>query len=344
MRKNLAIGTVVAGILLVVGLLSPSWWTAKNGRARLNIGMVEHTECLRGEGCVTRSNREFVTLGKGGANTFFMLSSGTHYTGMATAFLLFLLVYLGTTSGSTSGIRYVGYMLIITFLGACMLGLMGPGYPNASTGWGLWLSALSALGGLVLVFQITRVPESEGSALMQAAQGINENARTIDIHRLMGSPQRLEARGKETSLRFLVDHIELTDDGLTARRDGALMPAFTWAEISELRVRKLPFDPPFEGAVFLDIVLSEGLPPLRISQITNGNFHVLDGSALGYKDNLRRIANRVLSQKPDVRVEPDSRAFLIDRKAPSSLATAEDLTAFDQSYAIKEIDPEESID
>ena len=40
MRKNLAIGTLGIAVLLVVGLLSPTWWTATNGRARLNIGML----------------------------------------------------------------------------------------------------------------------------------------------------------------------------------------------------------------------------------------------------------------------------------------------------------------
>ena len=336
MRKNLAIGTLGIAVLLVIGLLSPSWWTATNGRTRLNIGMLEHTECLTGAPCVTQSNREFVIRGTGGANTFFMVSTATHYIGLATAFMLFLLVYLISSSGSFAGTRYVGYMVIITILSIFILSLLGPGYPNAQASWGLWLSTATSLAGLVAVLLIAKNPESEGSALMQAAQSLGDDAQQIDIQRLLRTPQPLHTSVNEGAVRFEVEHIELTDEGITPSRDGKAGEPISWTAVCELRARRLPIDPPHEGAVFLDIVMDGDCPPLRITQNSNGNFHVLDGSALGYKDNLRRIANRVICLNPDVQIESASRPFLIERKTPPNLTTRDELNEFNQRYTVRD--------
>lgn len=139
----------------------------------------------------------------------------------------------------------------------------------------------------------------------------------------------------ETLLRFAAFRCELRPDGLRASyRDGSHRQV-SWSQVSELFVRQLPPDPPWERALLIDVVAGpyESEPPIRILSGTFVNFIALPGGAgTSRADNLRRLALHVLDRQPSLRMDPETEAF-VRRSAPApAFRGMRQFSAYDERY------------
>jgi hypothetical protein len=128
------------------------------------------------------------------------------------------------------------------------------------------------------------------------------------------------------SLQIWENGLEVTDRTGATRKVG-------FAEIARVVARKLPDEPPFSGAIFLDLVPSAAGGPIRLLPATRTNYAVLPGSGATSQENFRRLVRHLRAKNPSVEVEPASVPYLEEgRGFPPALATTEAIVEYESQF------------
>ena len=124
----------------------------------------------------------------------------------------------------------------------------------------------------------------------------------------VGSAPRAELRASRAAataeLRFTVASATIEPDGLRA---GDRLLA--WRDVARVVARRLPPDPPWHKATFVDFVPAAG-PPMRIAAATKIDFGALPGGAAPTaKGNWRRLVARARHENEAIEIDADSMSF-----------------------------------
>jgi hypothetical protein len=137
-------------------------------------------------------------------------------------------------------------------------------------------------------------------------------------------------------LRFAAVSCEWDDAGLRARmKDGSLV-AVEWSALREIRARRLPPDPPWNGALIVDFVpaiIDAEHSPIRLLPMTAMNFRGLPGPpATSRRESIRRFITHVASRSPQAVVEPQTRPFVEQGKDGPGFGSIGQFSEYDARY------------
>ena len=117
-----------------------------------------------------------------------------------------------------------------------------------------------------------------------------------------------------------------------------------WTEFATAYMRRLPFEPPWERMLVMDLVPREGAP-VRILSSTSVNFSALPGGAAGsHLENSRRLAAYVAKLNPAISMDPETRTFVSERGPCSGLPGIEQFLHYDDQFpdAVRDVGPSSS--
>ncbi|HSD87719.1 MAG TPA: hypothetical protein VLB44_09395, partial [Kofleriaceae bacterium] len=130
-----------------------------------------------------------------------------------------------------------------------------------------------------------------------------------------------------SAIRYVALRVELTTEGIHGTREDGLDKLIAWKEIGSVVARRLPPEPPFDGATFIDIVSSAGstmriLPSTRIV----GGLPLPDVSVERARSLLQLVAAQALEAKLDAatRLFADSDGQAVQLPTAAVLATHDD--------------------
>jgi hypothetical protein len=165
----------------------------------------------------------------------------------------------------------------------------------------------------------------EMSRLAHQAPVVDRTARKVTFG---GGESNVDAAMK---LRFATRECTLQADGLVAKLAEGGERRLVFGDVASLFVRQLPPDPPFERALFLDLVPT-GEPPIRLMAASRVNYAALPGGAAPTAlENLRRLARTVVSANRGVQLDAETKAF-VDGKPPASFGGLGQFASYDARF------------
>ncbi len=151
-----------------------------------------------------------------------------------------------------------------------------------------------------------------------------QSAPEIALPRTITAPAEL--RGK---LSFAVVTAEISYAGLEARREDGVVKTIAWREVVGAVARRLPPDPPYEGATFVDVVSTAG-STLRVLPWTRLTGEALAGTG---EVRARALVQLIVARCPESQLDPLTRKFADDAKPAAQLPDAATLAAHDERLA-----------
>ncbi len=137
------------------------------------------------------------------------------------------------------------------------------------------------------------------------------------------------------SLRFIVHRCEIADAGLRVTLPSGEARSIPFAGIVGVIARQLPLDPPWDGALILDVVPSiEVSPePVRIFATTVVNYASIPGGASASRlDNTRRLAAFLQERCPAAVLDDATQEFMRGPKGPLRFASMTQFIEYDIAY------------
>ncbi len=130
-------------------------------------------------------------------------------------------------------------------------------------------------------------------------------------------------------LRFVATAGTLTATGVRVEVGGAPRD-LAWTEVTRVEVHRLPPDPPYEKAAFLDLVTATG--PVRITAASRVDYPSLPGGAApNTKENWRRLVAHARATHPAIAIAPAAAPFFAGGEAPM-FAAWKLFLAYDKQY------------
>jgi hypothetical protein len=117
-------------------------------------------------------------------------------------------------------------------------------------------------------------------------------------------------------VRFVARSGAIGADCITAVLSTGATRVLAWRELARVAVRRLPPDPPFEKAAFLDLIPHHGVPVRLLATSLLDYSSLPDGAAPSTKENWRRLVAYARAANPALIVEPDSAPFFAGGDAP----------------------------
>lgn len=168
-------------------------------------------------------------------------------------------------------------------------------------------------------------PSREADATQKRRREIESRAR--DAMPATGAARDRSAE----ALRFAAPKLELLEGGVCVVALDGRRREIAWDHVSEVLVRKLPPDPPWNGAVLLDLIVP-GEPPVRVMPATLMSFAKLPGGAAPSRlENTRRLA-RLVVERSGAEIDPQTRAFLSGNGHPTAFATVHEFAQHDARF------------
>jgi hypothetical protein len=140
-----------------------------------------------------------------------------------------------------------------------------------------------------------------------------------------------------STLRFAAYRCEISQDQLKVIYQNASQREVKWYEVTSLVIRQLPLQPPWEGKLILDIipmvVAGEKIYPVRVVSNTFVNYGFLpQGQSASTKENLRRLANFILSKNASIFIDPGSDCFVHAGQPPVRFLSMSQFSEYDSRY------------
>ncbi len=333
MSVGKGVAAALGVLLLVIGLFTRHWWSANLSFFQINVGLFSVEACF--DTICQSSSLGEITGGK----------SAVAWGMCRTLLVLFAIgqvlvsVACGWSALTGQHIGFASRVNAIVSGGAFFMGLgtmfLFPGGNEVSLGW----SPLCLMSGVVLLL-FTNVafilPPREHAfvtPIVIVTDKADHTAKTAPPktpEAIVAAAKKEKKDGSET-LRHVVKSATVTAAGLTVVEPSGAKLAVSFADIVEIVARRLPPDPPYLGALFVDFVTRER--PLRMTAKTQASYAALPGgAATSAQENMRKLALYATLQNPSVRIEGESEAFVRKGTAAPLLQTARDLEAFDARY------------
>ncbi len=232
-------------------------------------------------------------------------------------------------------------------------------------GWAFWLALVGAILGVVAAGSLLMPAEDElGGELAPSLKARLEGARSGPVAqaavsapafsgavapaapsapaRALGpNPFDAAVRGvagdaTAATLRFCARDMELRDRGMVVTQQDDAVRFVEYAQVAGIVVRSLPPEPPFEGRVVMDLVPApdgEGRrAPVRLLGTTRVNYTALPkGAGTTSADNLRRLADFIMTTQPSIVRDPDLAAFLAG-SPPRRYQSLKEFLAYDAGF------------
>lgn len=147
--------------------------------------------------------------------------------------------------------------------------------------------------------------------------------------------KKLGVDSARKSLRFIVHRCEITEGGLRITLPSGGIRAIPFTGIVGVVVRQLPLDPPWDGALIMDLVPAAelGPDPVRIFATTVVNYAAIPGGASTSRlDNTRRFATFLKDQCPGLVLDDATQEFMRGPRGPSRFATMTQFIEYDIVY------------
>ena len=138
------------------------------------------------------------------------------------------------------------------------------------------------------------------------------------------------------ALRFVGSSCEISANGMTATFPDGSKRSIAWTDVDQVNARRLPPDPPFSGAIFVDLVIRDG-QPIRIFGTTRVNYAALPGGAAHRsRDNLGKLGKYVGERNREATLEPSSEPFFTKAAHPHQFQAISQFVDYDAQFEEKE--------
>jgi len=170
-----------------------------------------------------------------------------------------------------------------------------------------------------------RLKMSERQAPATAVTG---TGRTIAAK----GPAGVDAARK--SLRFIAHKCEIGESGLRVTLPTGETRDIPFGQVTAIVARQLPPDPPWEGALLLDIVPSKAASPepVRIFGSTIVNYAAIPGGNTNRLDNTRRLTAFLRDRCPAATLDAATEEFVLGPKVPQRFASMTQFIEYDSTY------------
>lgn len=170
-----------------------------------------------------------------------------------------------------------------------------------------------------------RLKMSERQATATAVTG---TGRTITAK----GPAGVDAARK--SLRFIAHKCEIGESGLRVTLPSGEARDVPFDQVTAIVARQLPPDPPWEGALILDIVPSKTTSPepVRIFGSTIVNYAAIPGGNTNRLDNTRRLTAFLKDRCPGATLDAATEEFVRGPKVPQRFANMTQFIEYDANY------------
>ena len=153
--------------------------------------------------------------------------------------------------------------------------------------------------------------------------------------------RRVETKGPagvdtaRKSLRFIAHRVEISDLGLRVTLQSGEGRELLFDRVVGIVARQLPPDPPWDGALIVDVVPSpEASPePVRIFGTTTVNYAAIPGgSTTSRLDNTRRLTAFLRDHCPNASLDEATQEFVRGPKVPLRFANMTQFIEYDSTY------------
>lgn len=162
-----------------------------------------------------------------------------------------------------------------------------------------------------------------------AGAPVSAVGRRLDVK----APTGVDAARK--SLRFIASRCEIGPSGLRVSLPSGEIREVAFSQVLSIVARQLPPDPPWDGALILDIVpAKEASPdPVRIFGNTVVNYASIPGGGTTSRlDNTRRLAGFLRDQCPQATIDEATQEFVRGPKVPLRFANMTQFLEYDAAY------------
>jgi hypothetical protein len=140
---------------------------------------------------------------------------------------------------------------------------------------------------------------------------------------------QITAMGLRGKLRYATATADITAAGIDARREDGETHLVLWRDVVGIVARRLPQEPPYFGAPFVDVVSGEGatlrfLPWTRVSGVEIGG----EG-----EPRARDVLQLLVARCAAAQLDPATRKFLEGSASPAQLRDATTLAKHDERLA-----------
>lgn len=155
-----------------------------------------------------------------------------------------------------------------------------------------------------------------------------------------GTGRRIAAKGPagvdaaRKSLRFIAHKCEIGEFGLRVTLPSGEIRDLPFDQVTAIVARQLPPDPPWEGALILDIVPSKATSPepVRIFGSTMVNYAAIPGGNTNRLDNTRRLTAFLKDRCPGATLDAATEEFVRGPKVPQRFANMTQFIEYDSTY------------
>lgn len=160
------------------------------------------------------------------------------------------------------------------------------------------------------------------------ATAVSRAGRTIAAR----GPAGVDAARK--SLRFIAHKCEIGESGLRVTLPSGENRDIPFDQVTAIVARQLPPDPPWEGALLLDIVSSKAASPepVRIFGSTLVNYAAIPGGNTNRLDNTRRLTAFLRDRCPGAALDAATEEFVRGPKVPQRFANMTQFIEYDSTY------------
>lgn len=147
--------------------------------------------------------------------------------------------------------------------------------------------------------------------------------------------RKLSVDSARKSLRFIAHRCEIGEAGLRVTLVSGEARQIPFASIAGVVVRQLPVDPPWDGALILDIVPAPetAAEPVRIFATTVMNYAAIPGGASSSRlDNTRRFTAFLAERCPGATLDEPTLTFMRGPRAPLRFVNVTQFLEYDLIY------------
>jgi len=341
-----------AAALILLGLFGLDWWAFSSEFGRVSVDLRGAQLCLGPFGCNEIPMRQL-------GGSFGLFARITFAVGLVSAGGLAWVAALRATTGNADVpfARAIGAACAL-LLASAILTLFAFPPDNAAEGLGRggWATVGGALLGVIAVYYVGAGRDAYGEGRAEPIRVVPAPLtppaatppRSVYDYEAVGRRARRDSTGTtktgrvtpagpaavdalREALRFVVNEGAIGAVGLDVRLDRGGYRTVRWSEIRCVVARRLPPDPPYEKAIFVDLITDAG--PLRLLPSSRLDYHALPGGAApNSRENLRRLVALAHQHNPRLVLDAQSADFFRGGREPPMFTALKKFAEYDTQY------------
>ncbi len=183
--------------------------------------------------------------------------------------------------------------------------------------------------------QVAKTLSGEAEKLRLKMSERNSTAPVSAVGRRLDVKVATGVDEAKKSIRFIAHRCDIGEAGLRVTLSNGEARDLAFAQIVGIVARQLPPDPPWDGALILDIVPSKDLTrePVRVFGTTVVNYAAIPGGGTTSRlDNTRRLIAFLRERAPDAILDEATQEFVRGPKVPQRFANMTQFIEYDATY------------